>query len=502
MEYREYIESKLSNLTDEFKKSKIVGEDGKEYTFEDYLNTYVLDNMRSDYTFGHDDFVDNVDTLIMLQQSETGLNAREIIEMPKINKANIEKTIYDYVDEKGYTNYLNQFMEYPNAIVGTLKSMIDEFIIPNIDDYGKVIESGHEYSYQEFIDKKIEDQRQKKDNDLVSKKNNKIDSLNDNYYDILDYPVNDLDSSLTIFRLLISEVVNNMDESNKISYKGNLINIEKLLESKSTEAKKLNDEFIRQCKSIEQANLSTGRLNEYIRIASVVNPLVPEDSIINKLLNSMLANIMNGLNSEEKESVVNTINNANIKNDAIKNVAQTYVSNTVYEPTDSKTVRLYKLKNILNEKEKEYELQEDFDVYTSSKIYEEFTKLLEEFTELVTITGKIDEYRVFIERMENTQKSMKIRYTFEEEKQDIISSYKKLQANLEEDESKNRNLNDYVYFFNEIKTQIEELLEFSAKKIKISRKDRDMFDTMIETANNFKREMSNLDYSSSLRSIL
>jgi hypothetical protein len=29
-----------------------------------------------------------------------------------------------------------------------------------------------------------------------------------------------------------------------------------------------------------------------------------------------------------------------------------------------------------------------------------------------------------------------------------------------------------------------------------------MFDTMIETANNFKREMSNLDYSSSLRSIL
>jgi hypothetical protein len=97
---------------------------------------------------------------------------------------------------------------------------------------------------------------------------------------------------------------------------------------------------------------------------------------------------------------------------------------------------------------------------------------------------------------------MKIRYTFEEEKQDIISSYKKLQANLEEDESKNRNLNDYVYFFNEIKTQIEELLEFSAKKIKISRKDRDMFDTMIETANNFKREMSNLDYSSSLRSIL
>ena len=34
MEKLEYIESKLSELTPEFKKSIISGEDGKEYTFE------------------------------------------------------------------------------------------------------------------------------------------------------------------------------------------------------------------------------------------------------------------------------------------------------------------------------------------------------------------------------------------------------------------------------------------------------------------------------------
>ena len=41
MEKLEYIESKLSELTPEFKSSIIVGEDNREYTFENYLRGYV-----------------------------------------------------------------------------------------------------------------------------------------------------------------------------------------------------------------------------------------------------------------------------------------------------------------------------------------------------------------------------------------------------------------------------------------------------------------------------
>lgn len=101
MEKLEYIESKLSELTPEFKRSIIVGEDGKEYTFEDYLHGYVLDTMRDDFTFGTDELFNNIESLIMLQSSNTGLEPMEQIELPKINKDHISDAIYDYIKESG-----------------------------------------------------------------------------------------------------------------------------------------------------------------------------------------------------------------------------------------------------------------------------------------------------------------------------------------------------------------------------------------------------------------
>lgn len=86
MEKLEYIESKLANLTEEFKTTKIKGIDGNYYTFESYLRDYISTIMRDDFTFGDDDIFNNIDSLIILQETMTGIQSQPTIELPRLKQ--------------------------------------------------------------------------------------------------------------------------------------------------------------------------------------------------------------------------------------------------------------------------------------------------------------------------------------------------------------------------------------------------------------------------------
>ncbi len=489
MEKLEYIESKLEKLTSEFKNSIIIGEDNKETTFENYLRGYVLDTMNDDFTFGTDDIVNNVETLIMLHSQNTGIYPQEV-ELPKINKNHIRENIYDYIREKGYQKYLDSFMDYNDELFGTLKSMIEEFLIPNIDDYGNITEFGRKYPFRKFIDLKVEDHIQKLAMDKEATKNAKKQQLEEKYQEYLNYPTNDIDSSLTTFKLFIEKLVNLMDDDECVVVMGRKSKIDRLLEVEVVKSMQKYETFQNVCQEI--LSQGKGTFDDFKRIALVTNASVPEGTIIDELLNGILSNLMSKLELEQIDELCTKIVDLNIRNKGILNRSIALLKGiNVKALTDeldaSEDILLISKKEILKKYAEEYDNTEEFTIESAKKIYEEFSALLDEFNALLRKKEISDSNREFKYKMENYRQSMKSRSIFEDEKESIVNSYMRLKNQMKDDSDKN--LNDLFFAFSTIKGKIDDLKESMRNHIRISEKDRELLETMANTAAEIKKQI-------------
>lgn len=486
MEKLEYIESKLSELTSEFKKSIILGEDGKEYTFEDYLHGYVLNTMRDDFTFGCDEIVDNLDTLIMLHSHNTGLDPIEKIELPKINKARISDVIYDYIKEKGYQKYLNCFMDYNNELFGTLETMIQEFLVPYIDDRGNITEFGITYPFREFIDLKVKNYLEKIEEEKNSKKEFKRKELKEKYREYLNYPTNDIDHSITTFGLYIDELLNMMDDDGYVDINVRM-KIDKVLDAEIVKCIKKYNDMQHVCKLVN--NAGKGTLEDFKRFALVTNAQVPEGTIIDELLQGILSNIKSKINVEQIDSLCKEIIDMNIKNKGIQNRAlQTLMGIAVDKSsnfTESENIMVVFKKEKLESIIKEYESTEEFTIETAKSFYDEFSKLLDELIELLKTSELFEDNRGFILKMEEYQTSMKTRYKYEDEKNSIVSTYRRLKSQMDDDDV--AKLNDYYFSLNSVIEKAKDLLEIAAKNIRINNKDKELFENMEATLKELKK---------------
>lgn len=488
MERLEYIESKLSELTPEFKSSIILGDDNVEQTFEEYVRGYVLNTMRDDFTFGDNEIINNLDSLIMLQSSNSGLEPVEQIELPKINKEHMRDVIYEYIREQGYEKYLHSFMDYNDELFGTLETMIEEFLIPNIDDYGNIKEFGSVYPFRKFIDIKIKDHLDKLAAEEEAMREAKKTQLKEKYQEYLNYPTNDFDSSITTFGLYIEKLTRIMDENEIVDVAGRKIKIDRLLEMEIIKCVKKYEDFKNACEVI----LSNGKgsLDDFKRIALVTNAEVPEGTIIDELLNGILSNIMSKLNEEQIDSLCKQIIGMNIRNKGILNRSLAIlkgvdISNLVSELDTSDDILLISKKEILKKMAEDYDFTEEFTVDSAKSVYNEFSNVLDELIALLNSRELTDINRVFLMKMEEYRTSMKTRYIFEDEKTYIVSSYRKLKSQMESDPDVK--VNDYYFGFNSIKAKIEELLDMARNIIRISKKDQELFDTMENTVIDLKK---------------
>lgn len=493
MEKSEYIESKLNELTPEFRSSTIIGEDNKEYTFEDYIRSYVLNNMRDDFTFGDDDFVDNIDTLVLLHSHNTGIDPIEKIELPKINKDHISDAVHNYVKEKGYQKYNNCFMDYNDELFGTLETMIEEFVIPNVDDHGNITEFGVSYPFRDFIDLKIKDYLEKIEEEKASMKEAKKNALKEKYQEYLNYPTNDIDSSITTFGLYIDRLSSMMDENEYVEVAGSRVKIDRILEKEIVKCMKKYEDFRHACEAI--VGSGKGTLNDFKRIAIVTNASVPEGTVIDELLNGILSNIMSRLNKEQIDSLCYEITNMNIRNTGIYNRAISMLrgidANIVSELDSSEDIMIAYKKETLRELSEGYDNMEEFTVESSKELYEEFSKALDELIELLNRSELSDSNRLFVTKMEDYRKSMKTRYIFEDEKSSIISTYRRLKREMDKDDDVK--LNDYYFGFNSVQTKVEELLEMANRIIHISKKDEELFASIENTVKELKRILTEKD---------
>lgn len=487
MEKLRYIESKLSELTPEFKSSIIVGEDNQEHTFEEYIRGYVLNTMRTDFTFGSDDFVNDIDTLIMLQSHATGLEPTEKIELPKINKERISETIYGYVKEKGYDKYLNSFVDYNDELFGTLETMIDEFIIPNIDDRGNITEFGISYPFRNFIDMKIKDHLEKLAEETIAMKEAKKAELKEKYQEYLNYPTNDIDSSITTFGLYIDRLSDNMDDNGYIDIAGRKVKIDRILETEIIKCVKKYEDFCHACETI--LGQGKGSLDDFKRIALVTNAQVPEGTIIDELLNGILSNIMSKLNESDIDALCKEIIGMNIRNKGIQNRALAILKgidiNMASGLDSSEDILLISKKESLKKMIQDYDSEEEFTVESAKQMYKEFSAVLDELIDILRRSELTDVNRIFVTKMEEYRTSMKTRYIFEDEKTSIISTYRRLKSQMESD--KDAKLNDYYFGFNSITDKIDELLDMARNIIRVSKKDQELFETMENTAKELKK---------------
>lgn len=321
----------------------------------------------------------------------------------------------------------------------------------------------------------------------------KKNALKEKYQEYLNYPTNDIDSSITTFGLYIDRLSSMMDENEYVEVAGSRVKIDRILEKEIVKCMKKYEDFRHACEAI--VGSGKGTLNDFKRIAIVTNASVPEGTVIDELLNGILSNIMSRLNKEQIDSLCYEITNMNIRNTGIYNRAISMLrgidANIVSELDSSEDIMIAYKKETLRELSEGYDNMEEFTVESSKELYEEFSKALDELIELLNRSELSDSNRLFVTKMEDYRKSMKTRYIFEDEKSSIISTYRRLKREMDKDDDVK--LNDYYFGFNSVQTKVEELLEMANRIIHISKKDEELFASIENTVKELKRILTEKD---------
>ena len=148
----DYIHSKIDGLSEAFLNSMIELPSGEEVKFSKYCLEYLPTVMDDDMRIKKDEFVNDIETLIMIQELDTGIDPNAKMEKITISDSNLSPTKIQVLDaiKKEYLPHLGKVVNYGKSST-TLEEAITE-LIKHTDSNGFVIASGNRIPLPEVID--------------------------------------------------------------------------------------------------------------------------------------------------------------------------------------------------------------------------------------------------------------------------------------------------------------------------------------------------------------
>ncbi len=149
----DYIHSKIDGLSPSFLNSKIALPNGNMVTFYEYCLGYIPTIMGDDLRINSNEFINDLETLIMIQELDTGINPHEV---PSENKTQKNESVSSSRRElisaikKEYRKDLGKVVDFGRSSI-TLDEAITELVM-HTDANGYVKVSGNAILLPDIID--------------------------------------------------------------------------------------------------------------------------------------------------------------------------------------------------------------------------------------------------------------------------------------------------------------------------------------------------------------
>lgn len=147
----DYIHSKIDGLSQEFLNSKIALPNGKMVTFSEYCLEYISSLMDDNLHINSREFINDIETLIMLQELDTGLDPHEPSKAKQVKgeESNNRRQVIAAIKNE-YRKDLDKVVDYGNSSM-TLDEAISG-LITHTDSKGNVLISGNLIPLPEVLD--------------------------------------------------------------------------------------------------------------------------------------------------------------------------------------------------------------------------------------------------------------------------------------------------------------------------------------------------------------
>lgn len=147
----DYIHSKIDGLSKAFLNSPIeLPTTGEKVSFSQYCLEYLPTIMDEDLRINSSEFINDIETLIMIQELDTGIDPHAIIEEKAYEEVPHSKKEIVAAIKNEYRKYLGEVVDFGKSSI-TLDEAITE-LIAHTDANGCVMVSGNSIPLPEIID--------------------------------------------------------------------------------------------------------------------------------------------------------------------------------------------------------------------------------------------------------------------------------------------------------------------------------------------------------------